>query len=145
MGRVGWVGRVAAAATLGPRLCHPPLWPLTTLATPPSPRPPHNSGHLARPLSHSTLGLLQIQYPGAAATMADDLRHVRVWARILSKNEIAFDMLSAVDELNAQVALEFDFGREARVMDTVAGHLEAREWGLGRGGGGGGIRGVGSS
>ena len=76
--------------------------------------------------------------------MADDLRHVRVWARILSKNEIAFDMLSAVDELNAQVALEFDFGREARVMDTVAGHLEAREWGLGRGGGGG-IRGVGTS
>jgi hypothetical protein len=55
--------------------------------------------------------------------MADDLKHVRTWAHILSKSEIAFDMVSAVDELNAQVGLEFDFVREAAIQNAVAGHL----------------------
>jgi len=68
---------------------------------------------------------VKVQYPGAAALMAHDIQHVRVWARFLSKTEIAFDLVSAVDELDAQVALEFDFEREARVMDAIAGHLDA--------------------
>lgn len=33
-------------------------------------------------------------------------------------------MTSAVDELQRQISLEFDFLREARVMDTVADHLK---------------------
>ena len=68
---------------------------------------------------------VKVQYPGAAALMAHDIQHVRVWAKFLSKTEIAFDLVSAVDELDAQVALEFDFEREARVMDAIAGHLDA--------------------
>jgi len=39
------------------------------------------------------------------------------------KAEIAFDMVSAVDELNKQVGLEFDFVRVARIQDAVARHL----------------------
>ena len=66
-----------------------------------------------------------MQTPGAAATMADDLKHVRVWGAILAKSDIAFDMVSAVDELNKQVGLEFDFCREAATQDAVAGHLGA--------------------
>ena len=31
--------------------------------------------------------------------------------------------VSAVDELNKQVGLEFDFLREASIQDAVAGHL----------------------
>lgn len=68
---------------------------------------------------------VKVQYPGAAALMAHDIQHVRVWAKFLSKTEIAFDLVSAVDELDAQVALEFDFEREARVMDAIAGHIDA--------------------
>ena len=68
---------------------------------------------------------VKVQYPGAAALMAHDIQHVRIWARFLSKTEIAFDLVSAVDELDAQVALEFDFEREARVMDAIAGHIDA--------------------
>lgn len=79
---------------------------------------------------------VKVQYPGAAALMAHDIQHVRVWARFLSKTEIAFDLVSAVDELDAQVALEFDFEREARVMDAIAGHLDAALNG-GSGGSGG--------
>ena len=87
---------------------------------------------------------VKVQYPGAAALMAHDIQHVRVWAKFLSKTEIAFDLVSAVVELDAQVALEFDFEREARVMDAIAGHIDAalnerkgkkgrRWWLLGRG------------
>ena len=71
--------------------------------------------------------------------MAHDIQHVRVWARFLSKTEIAFDLVSAVDELDAQVALEFDFEREARVMDAIAGHIDVALNG-GKGGGKGGGR-----
>lgn len=51
------------------------------------------------------------------------LQNLRAAAYYLSKTEIAFDLVSAVDELNKQIRLEFDFDREARVMDTIAHHL----------------------
>ena len=55
--------------------------------------------------------------------MLEDLKHIRLAAKYLSRMEINFDLVSAVDELAGQIKLEFDFIREARIMDTIAGHL----------------------
>ena len=67
---------------------------------------------------------VKIQYPNALPTMALDLKNLRLFANFLSKTEIKFDMVSAVDELAGQIKLEFDFQREARVMDSVARAFE---------------------
>ncbi|EIE21462.1 ABC1-domain-containing protein [Coccomyxa subellipsoidea C-169] len=67
---------------------------------------------------------VKVQYPDALHTMMTDLTSIRRWAGFLQKTEIKFDMLSAVDELSKQVVLEFDFRREARVMDAVAENLK---------------------
>lgn len=53
----------------------------------------------------------QVQYPGALAVMSKDLVNLRGAAYFLSKTEIPFDLVSAVDELNKQIKLEFDFVR----------------------------------
>lgn len=63
---------------------------------------------------------VKIQYPNSLPTMSMDLQSIRLWAAFLSKTEIKFDMLSAVDELAKQIKLEFDFSREARIMNAVA-------------------------
>lgn len=63
---------------------------------------------------------VKIQYPNSLPTMTMDLQSLRIWAAFLSKTEIKFDMLSAVDELAKQIKLEFDFSREARIMNAVA-------------------------
>ncbi|GAB4821653.1 hypothetical protein N2152v2_008699 [Parachlorella kessleri] len=63
---------------------------------------------------------VKIQYPDALPTMALDLTNIRLFAAFLAKTEIKFDLVSAVDELAAQIRLEFDFRREARIMDAVA-------------------------
>ena len=52
------------------------------------------------------------------------MANIRLAAAFLSKTELKFDLVSAVDELAAQIKLEFDFEREARVMDSIAEHLE---------------------
>ncbi|BDA44687.1 probable AarF domain-containing protein kinase 1 [Coccomyxa sp. Obi] len=67
---------------------------------------------------------VKVQYPDAQQTMMTDLSSIRRWAGFLQKTEIKFDMLSAVDELSKQVVLEFDFRREANVMDAVADNLK---------------------
>ena len=46
---------------------------------------------------------VQLQYPGSLPTMMTDLRHIRVFSAFLSKTEIKFDLVSAVDELAGQV------------------------------------------
>lgn len=53
-----------------------------------------------------------------------DLSNIRLMAAFLSKTEVKFDLVSAVDELAAQIKLEFDFEREAKVMDSIAEHLK---------------------
>ena len=63
---------------------------------------------------------VKVQYPNALPTMSLDLGNLRLLAAFLSKTELKFDMLSAVDELAKQIRLEFDFRREARIMDAVA-------------------------
>ena len=53
----------------------------------------------------------QVQYPSALGTMTRDLANIRAAAFYLSKTELKFDLVSAVDELNKQIRLEFDFTR----------------------------------
>ncbi|GIL83202.1 hypothetical protein Vretifemale_12058 [Volvox reticuliferus] len=71
----------------------------------------------------SGLVAVKVQYPGALPIMMSDLKNIRAAAFYLSKTEIKFDLVSAVDELNKQIRFEFDFTREARVMDTISEHL----------------------
>lgn len=56
--------------------------------------------------------------------MMGDLKQIRRFSLLLQKTEIKFDLLSAVDELATQVKLEFEFRREAKVMDTIADNLK---------------------
>ncbi|KAF6253521.1 hypothetical protein COO60DRAFT_1703776 [Scenedesmus sp. NREL 46B-D3] len=56
--------------------------------------------------------------------MTIDLVNLRATSLFLQKTELKFDLLSAVEELQRQIHLEFDFMREARVMDTIAQHLQ---------------------
>ncbi|CAD7702937.1 unnamed protein product [Ostreobium quekettii] len=68
---------------------------------------------------------VKLQYPGALKIMKQDLKNIRKWAAFLSKTEIKFDMVSAVEELQRQIQLEFNFEREARVMDIIAQNLRS--------------------
>lgn len=67
---------------------------------------------------------VKVQYPNALPTMSLDLSNLRLLSAFLSKTELKFDMLSAVDELAKQIRLEFDFCREARIMDAVADQFQ---------------------
>ena len=67
---------------------------------------------------------MQVQYPEALPVMMGDLKQIRRFSLLLQKTEIKFDLLSAVDELATQVKLEFEFRREARIMDTIADNLK---------------------
>ena len=66
---------------------------------------------------------VKIQYPGALPTMRRDLVQIRRAAVFLQRTELKFDLASPVDELAAQVRLEFDFVREARLMTRIRDHL----------------------
>lgn len=65
-------------------------------------------GEAARP---GAAVAVKVQYPSAAGTMKLDLVSLRSFAGFLSKTEIQFDMVSAVDELYKQIDLELDFTR----------------------------------
>lgn len=54
---------------------------------------------------------VKIQYPGALQTMSLDLVNLRGVSAFLQKTELQFDLVSAVDELQKQIHLEFDFMR----------------------------------
>ena len=54
---------------------------------------------------------VKIQYPGALQTMTLDLVNLRSVSAFLQKTELQFDLVSAVDELQKQIHLEFDFMR----------------------------------
>eukprot|EP00798_Chlamydomonas_sp_ICE-L_P027624 gene27624-7261_t len=66
---------------------------------------------------------VKIQYPNALPVMGLDLGNLRALGFYIGKTELKFDLVSAVDELDKQIRLEFDFIREARVMDSIASHL----------------------
>ena len=54
---------------------------------------------------------VKLQYPDALPLFTQDLKNIRGLAGFLTKTELQFDMVSAVDELSTQVQLEFDFQR----------------------------------
>lgn len=58
--------------------------------------------------------------------MALDLGNVKAAAQFLQKTEIKFDLTSAVVELAKQIKLEFDFEREARIMDDISTQLQVQ-------------------
>ena len=66
---------------------------------------------------------VKVQHQGAEALMALDLADLAALAYALQRTELKFDLSSAVAELRAQVAQEFDFAREARCMDHIAARL----------------------
>ena len=66
---------------------------------------------------------VKVQHEGAEALMALDLADLAALAYALQRTELRFDLGSAVSELRAQVAQEFDFAREARCMDDIAARL----------------------
>ena len=63
----------------------------------------HDLGEIAKYAPEDGIVAVKIQYPNSLPTMAMDLENIRVWADFLSKTEIKFDMVSAVDELAKQV------------------------------------------
>lgn len=67
---------------------------------------------------------VKVQYPNAYPTMALDLGNVKTAAAFLQKTELKFDLTSAVKELAKQIKLEFDFTREARIMDDISNQLK---------------------
>ncbi|KAK9817253.1 hypothetical protein WJX72_011900 [[Myrmecia] bisecta] len=81
----------------------------------------------ARPPGTPRSGIVavKVQYPNALPIMLRDLSNIRPAASFLQKTELAFDLVSVVDELAKQITLEFDFRREARVMDTVNEQLQS--------------------
>lgn len=66
---------------------------------------------------------VKVQYPSAEGKMLQDLSNLRKLAKFLSQREINFDLVSAVDELHKQIKLEFDFEREAKIMDQIHHNL----------------------
>ncbi|MEW5318649.1 MAG: hypothetical protein WDW38_009856 [Sanguina aurantia] len=76
-----------------------------------------------RKVPEGGLVAVKVQYPNALPMMLQDLVNLRAASYYLSKTEIKFDLVSAIDELHKQIKLEFDFTREAHVMDTIAHHL----------------------
>ena len=63
----------------------------------------HDLGEIAKYAPEDGIVAVKIQYPNSLPTMVMDLENIRVWADFLSKTEIKFDMVSAVDELAKQV------------------------------------------
>eukprot|EP00884_Botryococcus_braunii_P022387 jgi/Botrbrau1/8832/Bobra.0335s0019.1 len=68
---------------------------------------------------------VKVQYPGALEVMVQDLRNIRLAAAFLQETELKFDLVSPVDELAKQIRLEFDFRKEATVMDAIADELSS--------------------
>ncbi len=75
---------------------------------------------------------VKVQYPGTQATMAQDLANLRALAAFLSATEIRFDLVSAVEELQRQIHLEFDFTRWAgRLGASMQGATVCTQWACG--------------
>jgi len=69
---------------------------------------------------------VKVQRRGVLGCFLEDLAQIRLAAAFLSQREINFDLVSAVDELSRQIRYEFDFVREARVMQSIGAGLRER-------------------
>lgn len=68
---------------------------------------------------HDDLVAVKVQYPDALTLFVADLGNIRRLAGFLEKTELAFDLISAVDELSSQVKLEFDFKRYGACLPSL--------------------------
>ena len=94
------------------------------LATPSSAAIAASDARRSRDGPHKGIVAVKVQYPNAYPTMALDLGNVKTAAAFLQKTELKFDLTSAVKELAKQIKLEFDFTREARIMDDISNQLK---------------------
>eukprot|EP00475_Leptophrys_vorax_P026849 TRINITY_DN3815_c0_g1_i4.p1 TRINITY_DN3815_c0_g1~~TRINITY_DN3815_c0_g1_i4.p1 ORF type:complete len:630 (+),score=-29.94 TRINITY_DN3815_c0_g1_i4:351-2240(+) len=63
---------------------------------------------------------VKIQHPGCEPLMLMDLRNLKAFAAFLQRTELRhMDVLAAVNELESQVRVEFDFRQEAAAMERV--------------------------
>lgn len=104
---------------------------LLKLPIPTGPQPGPSSAAIAaadacssRQGPHKGIVAVKVQYPDAYPTMALDLGNVKAAAHFLQRTEIKFDLTSAVTELAKQIKLEFDFAREAKIMDQISSQLQ---------------------
>jgi len=67
---------------------------------------------------------VKIQFPDVEKKMHADFKNLRMLSSFLQRTELQFDLVSATDELQKQVSMEFDFRREAAVMDHIAENLK---------------------
>jgi aarF domain-containing kinase len=67
---------------------------------------------------------VKIQNNEAENLMTNDLINLQRLAIFLQKTDLPFDLLSAVTELQSQIALEFDFRVEATNMDSMGSVLK---------------------
>eukprot|EP00741_Cyanophora_paradoxa_P004557 tig00000808_g4425.t1 len=70
---------------------------------------------------------VKVQHEGAEEIMALDLGNLELLGRLIQREDLGFDLVSAVRELKEQLPLEFDFQREAEMMsrmrESLANHL----------------------
>ncbi|CAM6128703.1 unnamed protein product [Calypogeia fissa] len=76
--------------------------------------------HKARLKGGTSDVAVKVQHPGAHELMMTDIRNQKLFARVLQKTDLKFDLVSVMEELEAQVEYEFDFVREATSMDRIA-------------------------
>lgn len=70
---------------------------------------------------------VKVQNPTVEQLMTNDLKNLKAIASFLTKrNEIAFDLTSAVEELQQQIKYEFDFRHEANNLRTIGYELMKR-------------------
>lgn len=75
--------------------------------------------HHAR-LRRSNLDVaIKVQFPNMERLMMSDLANFRLLGHILQKTELKFDLIRPVEELSRQLAMEFDFKKEATHMAEI--------------------------
>ena len=69
--------------------------------------------------------VLKAQYGSQEKLCQLDLKNLRLLARFLQAFELQFDLVSVVREFERQIPLEFDFEREARMMNTIRRNIRS--------------------
>eukprot|EP00238_Polyblepharides_amylifera_P014371 CAMPEP_0196587874 /NCGR_PEP_ID=MMETSP1081-20130531/58874_1 /TAXON_ID=36882 /ORGANISM="Pyramimonas amylifera, Strain CCMP720" /LENGTH=432 /DNA_ID=CAMNT_0041910197 /DNA_START=162 /DNA_END=1460 /DNA_ORIENTATION=+ len=68
---------------------------------------------------------VKVQFPDAERKMRADFWNLRKLAAILEKYDLPVQLSGAIDELEGQVKLEFDFRNEAKFMDAISDNLKS--------------------
>ncbi|HEX6032360.1 MAG TPA: AarF/UbiB family protein, partial [Tepidiformaceae bacterium] len=68
--------------------------------------------------------VVKVQHPEVAELVRLDIRNLRTAVGLLARREPNFDYRAVVDEIGAQVPLELDFEREARLTTQIGQNLK---------------------